>query len=172
VDLEENFPPRVRSSEFVIVGKERFRTLRADEGTRQKPSKTHQRFFKAEFLLQSRASVRDRNVVSTKQLAYGVITDIFSLSVGRRDPPWIIIRANWFALAACHVDRDTHNVVVDRKMAWWKTKETMMLASSITAQVLLAPSPGDVNRGVFLDSTPLYPPMELGGVPRLCMVNA
>lgn len=157
--------PLVKYSGAVLIGKTRFR-VKADD-----TAKTHHRWIKAEFLVNFRRSHRDNALVAGKQLMYGEITDMFSIIMGKE--PWVFIRANWFTLAACTVDPKTHNVVVNRDLQWSDTSESLMLAQDITAQVLLAPRtkerPFDSRRGVFLDRTPLYPPLTPGGLPRLVM---
>lgn len=168
-------PPVVRISGAVLVGNTRFRTQQKDKGSLKKPSKSHHRYIKAEFDTAFRASARDRNVVAGKQLQYGVITDIFSLNMGRGEPEWSFIRANWFQPLALKVDELTHNVVVENRFGWWNTNEKLMLAENIKAQVLVVRLPPrrafDFPRSVILDSTPLYPPATLGGVPRLAMAT-
>jgi len=165
LDETDALAPLVKYSGAVLIGKTRFR-VKADD-----TALTHHRWIKAEFLINFRRSHRDNALVAGKQLMYGEITDIFSIIMGEQ--PWVFVRANWFALTACSVDPKTHNVVVNRALKWSPTSESLMLAQDITAQVLLAHKPKDrpfdPRRGVFLDRTPLYPPLTPGGLPRLVM---
>lgn len=155
--------PLLKVSNIVHLGKDVFRVASADN------KKTRQRYIKAEFTMTFRANQHDYNVVEGRRFIYGEIDKIIVVQVGSEE--LILVQANWFQPDACTVCPRTHNVMVDRSRAWWRTKETVMRADDITAQVVIVnipkSRPFDVQRAVILDKTPLYPPTQLGGVPRL-----